>query len=139
MPNNTHLPELNCSSATYFASVFGWSSKLKWIDKLILPSTAISPCEPGFDGCSALEHVIVEGLIPLSWNLKDTKKLDKASITSIINALSSTATGQTLTISKTAINNAFGINIDNESTYPEGSEYYNLRNSKSNWTFNYTT
>jgi hypothetical protein len=40
-------------------------------------------------------------------------------------------------LSKAAVNNAFGIDVDDASTYPEGSEYYNLRYSKSNWTFNY--
>lgn len=55
----------------------------------------------------------------------------------IITALKSDASGKTLTLKKTAVNEAFGINVDDETTYPEGSEYYTLRHSKDNWTFSY--
>jgi hypothetical protein len=70
-------------------------------------------------------------------NLSDAMTLSKESIISIINALSPTATSKSITLSTEAVNNAFGIDVDDESTYPEGSEYYNLRYSKSNWTINY--
>ena len=30
-----------------------------------------------------------------------------------------------------------GININDETTYPVGSEFYTLRHSKDNWTFSY--
>ena len=140
MSNNTHIPEIDARNATYFASMFGWSGKLQTIDKIILPNsdTVITSFNPDFAGCNALENIIIEGVIPGTWNMKDCKKLTKSSIISIINALSSTKSGQTVTFSKTAINAAFGINVDDESTFPEGSEYYILRNSKSNWTFSYT-
>ena len=55
----------------------------------------------------------------------------------IISALSRTTTGKTLTLKKTAVNEAFGIDVDDETTYPEGSEYYTLRHSRDNWTFSY--
>lgn len=91
-----------------------------------------------FDACESLEKITVEGTIGQNgFNVKWSTKLNKASITSIINALSSTTSGLSITLSKTAVNNAFGINVDDETTYPEGSEYYILRHSKDNWTINY--
>ena len=41
-------------------------------------------------------------------------------------------TGASITLSKTAVNNAFEIDVDDTTTYPEGSEFYVLRNSKNN-------
>ena len=55
----------------------------------------------------------------------------------IVTALSYTATGKTLTLKKSAVNTAFGIDVDDETTYPAGTEFYNLRHSKDNWTFSY--
>ena len=54
--------------------------------------------------------------------------LNKQSIISVINALSSTASGQTLTLKKTAVQSAFGTNYDSS------TEWTTLKNSKSNWT-----
>ena len=63
--------------------------------------------------------------------------LDKASFISIVGSLSTTTSGLTVTFNKAAINSAFGINVDDPSTYPEGSEFYTLRNRRANWTFSY--
>ena len=90
-----------------------------------------------FQGCSALVDIQIAGTIALSVDFMDCKSLSKASITSIVNALSTTTSGLTVTFSTQAVNNAFGIDVNNPSTYPEGSEFYVLRNSRSNWTFNY--
>lgn len=90
-----------------------------------------------FINCYSLADVTIIGEIGKSIDLHWSTALTKASITSIVNALSDTVTGQTLTLSKEAVNNAFGINVDDTSTYPEGSEYYKLRWSKPDWTFSY--
>lgn len=63
--------------------------------------------------------------------------LSKESIVSIFNALSPTTSGLSVTFSKNAVNNAFGINVDDASTYPQGSEYHTLRHSKDNWDVKY--
>lgn len=85
-----------------------------------------------------LEHMIVEGTIAQNgFNVRWSTNLDKESITSIINALSTTTSGLTVTLSKTAVNNAFGIDVDDPTTYPEGSEWYELRHSRDNWTVNF--
>ena len=86
---------------------------------------------------SKLANIEIEGVIAKTISLQYQSLLTKASITSVMNALSKDITGQTITLNKTAVNNAFGINVDDESTYPEGSEYYTLRHSKDNWTFSY--
>ncbi len=64
-------------------------------------------------------------------------KLDKVSHISIVDALSTTTSGLTVTFNKAAVNAAFGINVDDPTTYPEGSEFYELRYSRPNWTFSY--
>ncbi len=65
-------------------------------------------------------------------NLQRSTLLSKESIVSVINALSTTTTGLTVTLSKTAVNNAFGIKVDNETTWTD--EWVALKNSKANWT-----
>ena len=92
--------------------------------------------ELAFYNCTALKEVTFTGTIGTSLGIGNSP-LNRASIESIISCLSDTATGKTLTLKKTAVNTAFGIDVDDEATYPEGSEYYNLRHSKDNWTFSY--
>lgn len=97
-----------------------------------------------FTNCFELENITVgadhdNGIYINSDNLDLhwSEKLTKASITSIINALSTTSSGLSITLSKTAVNNAFGIDVDDPATWGEGTEYYNLRHSKDNWSIFY--
>lgn len=91
-----------------------------------------------FTSCTDLVNLNIVGTIgTANFNVQASTKLNKESIVKIINCLSSTATGLSVLFSKTAINNAFNIDVDDETTYPEGSEYYILRHSKDNWTFSY--
>lgn len=89
-----------------------------------------------FRSCGELEIFNVEGEIGNSIDFQYSP-LSKTSIINIIEHLYKDATGQTVTFSKTAINNAFGIDVDDETTYPEGSEFYELRYSKPNWNIAY--
>lgn len=89
-----------------------------------------------FYNCKALTDITFAGTIANSFDISYSP-LNKASIKSLIGCLSTTITGKTLSLKKTAVNNAFGINIDDETTYPVGSEFYELRHSKDNWTFSY--
>lgn len=87
-------------------------------------------------GVTNLEHIeFVPETINISLSFQWCKYLSKASLISAINGLSTSVTGQTATFSKQAVNNAFGIDVDDESTYTE--EFNTLRNSRSNWTFSY--
>lgn len=108
---------------------------IETIDKLVVNENVAY--DNTFDGANMLVNITISGVIGKNGFLAVSKVLSKASIESIINALSTTTSGLTVTLSKVAVNNAFGINVDDASTYPEGSEYYNLRNSKPNWTISY--
>jgi hypothetical protein len=113
---------------------FGRNYRLKEIEKLIVKETNVFNVT--FDQCSRLEKMIVEGILGSAFDVRSSP-LNKESIISVVNALSTTTTGLAVTFKKTAVNSAFGINVDDATTYPEGSEYYNLRYSKPDWTFNY--
>lgn len=127
---------IDMSNVVTGTSCFYNNSNLTEIKKLIVSKNTVF--NTNFTGCSELVKMPVEGTIGTKgFDVSPCVNLNKKSIESIINALSADTSGLTVTFSKTAVNNAFGIDVDNASTYPEGSEYYNLRNSKSNWTFNY--
>lgn len=114
--------------------VFGRCYKLETIPllRLIGNHTFSNP----FYRCDNLKNITIEGEITGSIDFQYSP-LSKASIVSIIEHLSDTASSKSLTLKKSAVNTAFGINVDDESTYPQGSEYYVLRHSKDNWTFTY--
>lgn len=87
----------------------------------------------------ALEELNITGTIGQNgFDIHWSNNLNKKSIESIIKALSNDTEGLEILLPKIAVNNAFGINVDDASTYPEGSEYYILRQSKSNWTIKYS-
>ena len=126
---------IDVTSTTHIGGMFYNASRLKTIRKIIIDSGAISGGGTAFTNCEALEEITFEGEIVQNINFQWSVRLYKASIESVITALSSTTSGLTVTFSKEAVNNAFGIDIDDESTYTE--EWNTLRNSKSNWTFSY--
>lgn len=132
---------IDTRSANSVNGTFGHMSVkgLETIDLLILRDDGSQTfTATTFTGANNLKNITIQGVIGQpNITLKDFKLLTKASIKSFIDALSPNTSGLSITFSKTAVNNAFGIDIDDETTYPEGSEYYNLRNSKNNWTFNY--
>lgn len=130
------LPKIDMSKCNNSESCFGAMHALTSLDLVVSQDTVFS--SNTFITLPKVTHLSISGTIGKKlFNVKDSPKLDKESITSIINALSDTTSGLTVTLSKTAVNNAFGIDIDDENTYPEGSEFYTLRNSKKNWTISY--
>jgi hypothetical protein len=130
----TIIPEIVFSG---FAGVtyetFANTSALHTIRKITLLEGFNQAMVDTFTKCTALENVVFEGVIPKSINMQWSEKLTKASITSVINALSTTATGQTATFSKTAVNNAFATTAGagNGST---SAEWLALVATRSNWT-----
>jgi hypothetical protein len=85
-----------------------------------------------FNNMTMLETLIFEDGSTIGgngFNVQWSTKLSKASITSVVNALSSTTSGLSVTFSKTAVNNAF-------SGGSTGAEWTALANTKSNWTIN---
>lgn len=116
-------------------STFKDCKTLKTIRKLIVYETTTFDNNI-FYGCSSLENIIIEGVIGNDLRISYSP-LNRESIESVINALSPTATGKTLTLKKAAVNNAFKVDVDDPTTYPEDSDWYKLRNSKSNWTISF--
>ena len=119
----TTLPKIDLSSSTVNNGTFDGDYKLKSIDELVLGEN--TPYSNGsFNECYELENMIVTGTIGKNgFNVKWSTKLSKASIESIINALSSTTSGLSVTISKTAKEAAF-----------TDAEWSALIATKSNWT-----
>ena len=138
----TRVGEIDLSGAgsaiwgVFYSHPQYFTSYLKTIDKLIVSDKNIFSST--FYGCTALENLTIEGTIgQKGLDLQWSTKLSKASIISIINALSDATSGLTVALSKTAVNNAFGIDVDDLTTWGEGTEYYNLRHSKDNWSISY--
>lgn len=134
------VPTIRFKESAYTAyGMCDGCQNLKTVDKIVLENDTQSSTfwNSAFNKCNALENIVFEGVIAANIAFAQSSKLTKESITSIINALAETTSGNTLSLSKTAVNTAFGINVDDETTYPEGSEFYTLRHSKDNWTFSY--
>lgn len=126
-----YVGRIGNSSITTFGSVFGWCYRLISVDKMIVGENA--QFANAFTDCRDLESITFEGTIGYSIAFPNSSKLNKASILSVFNALSSTKTGQSLTLHTTAVNNAF----ETSAGTADGStstEWTNLVASKSNWT-----
>lgn len=114
---------IDVSKATT-TNIFNYCGVLKTIRNLIVSENTDwgGNC---FAHCSALENLTITGTIgkgglDLHWSTK----LTKASITSVINALSTTTSGLTVTISKVAKEAAF-----------TDAEWADLIATKPNWTY----
>ena len=83
-----------------------------------------------FDNMEKLENITFEGVIGENIDFQWSTKLSKDSITNIIEHLSTTASGKTLTLSKTAVNTAFNMTDENPS-----AEWSALISTKQNWAF----
>ena len=126
--NVGRVPEINVTGATTtLTGIFGLCRKLKKIDKFVLKEDGSNAFNNTFQQCTSLTDIIIEGTIGNNFDIKESP-LNKASIESVINALSSTITGKTVALNKTAVQNAFGTDYDSS------TEWTTLKNSKSNWT-----
>jgi hypothetical protein len=123
----TEIEDVGLSPSIGYAHTFAWCPNLKTIAKITVDeNTAYSNT---FNNCFALENLTIEGVIGQDgFNVQWSTKLSKASIISIINALSTTASGKSVTLSKVAVESAFG------STASE--EWISLITARSNWTIN---
>jgi hypothetical protein len=118
----TKLPTLDFSSATNLTYCLHTCNKIVEIEKIIV--SANTTFATTFLRLTNLETCIFEGVIAKNnLNLRSPTKLSKESITSVINCLSSTTSGLTVTLSQTAVNNAFTT-----------AEWSALEATKSNWT-----
>ena len=129
------IPILDLTNADYSTNYMFATTAVETIEKIISSVNTVYGTYM-FQNATALTDITFEGVIAKKIDIH-WSPLNRASIESIINVLSTTTSSLTLTLSKSAVNTAFGINVDDETTYPEGSEYYNLRHSKDNWAISY--
>ena len=95
---------INLENATSFSSVFGGCQMLTTIEGIKFPPADMP--NGMFELCSKLENVVVQNTIAGNVNFKDCP-LTRASIESVLGALSDTATGKVLTLKKSAVEAAF--------------------------------
>ena len=129
----TELPTINLTgltsaSANMFSYNYGY---LKTIEKIIVDeNTPIASSM--FTQDTGLENLVIEGTIAKNnFNVQWCTKLSSASIVSIIEALSETTSGLTVTLSQTAVNNMVFPIVGNKGTY---NSWTDLEQSKTNWT-----
>ncbi len=131
----TSIPEIDARATTEsspFSSTFSDCKKLKTIEKLILKDDGSQSFSNTFSKCDELENIVIEGVIGKNgFNVSACTKLSSASIVSIIEALSETTSGLTVTLSQTAVNNMVFPIVGNKGTYNSWTE---LEQSKPNWT-----
>lgn len=134
----TKIPEINCTHAMDYDGglqmTFYNATALQTIEKLIVFED--TTYHTTFTYCNSLENLNIEGVIGQNgFDVGWSKKLSKASIISIITHLSDSASGKSITISKTAVNNGF----ETSAGAADGStseEWVTLITAKSNWTIN---
>jgi hypothetical protein len=121
----TDVGVLDVSSCTSLAYLLFQAYKLVNVDKIVLSSDGNTTFNnTTFQSCPELQEVRFEGVIVQNgFNMQWSKKLSKASITSVINALSTTTSGLIVTLSKTAKEAAF-----------TADEWTALVNTRPNWT-----
>lgn len=123
------MPLIDISKAQGVTNLFAYAIALNSV-KLIVSEIAVF--KDSFNNCIALTDIEIFGVIGNSVDFR-WSPLNKASITSIINALSTTATGQTLTLKLSAVNTAF----ETSAGAGDGStstEFAALVGTKTNWT-----
>ena len=117
-----------------YPTVFHNCQSLTTIDKIILHQNTAKTFDNLFIGvCPKLTHLRIEGVIGASGFNVSWSPLNKASLTSIVNALSATTTGLTVTLRLAAVNTAF----ETSPGAADGStsdEWLALAATKANWT-----
>lgn len=138
----THLPTLSFVGFTEDVSnIFDGDRSIVEIEKIILKDDGSTTFSNWFRGCNALTTIAFDGVIGQNIDFTACTKLSKDSITNIINHLSDTASGKTLTLSQTAIYNAFGAwsaDYDGDGKHDSWigndiGEWIELIDSKPNW------
>lgn len=126
-----YIPPLDLSNCLGMQSAFAYCYWLVTIEKLVI-SENTTP-NGTFSGCRSLENIVIEGTIGKNgWDMKDSTNLSRASITSIMAALSTTTTGLTVTFSLAAVNKAFETaeGANDGSTSPAWEAQ---KNTRTNW------
>lgn len=124
----TAIPYLDLSVVTTINNCFNYSTQLVNIEGLKLNESC--RVSSAFDSCTSLEKVIFEGTIGQNgFDIHWSTKLSAASLESIINALSTTTTGLTITLPSTAEANYDAVK--------GAGAWTALTATRSNWTIAY--
>lgn len=107
-----------------FQGAFEWDIYLEEIEKIIVSEDGSQGFMNAFNACYSLKEIRFEGVIGQDISFADCP-LSRASIESIMAALSPTTSGKTLTLSAGAVSNAFS-----------SAEWSALKATRPNWSFN---
>ena len=139
----TIVPPINvekCTASNATNGLFAGCRSLKTVRKFIVSEETLF--SKTFQNCPLLENIVFEGTISDSLDFGSCTLLTRASIESIINHLSDKASGETLTLSETAVDKAFAWTAPgpDEEKYEyggleegSGNIWYPLVASKPNW------
>lgn len=122
----THIPAISFESCTALNATFYGCRQLQTIDKLIFKADGANTVttnswDSPFGQCISLKNIVIEGTIGDNIDFS-VSPLTKASITSVINALSPTSTKKSATFKKSAKEKAF-----------TDDEWADLIKTKPNW------
>lgn len=129
----TGIDTIDTRNASDISSIFGGARAMVEINDLILKDDGSQKFgNSSFSSCSSLVNLQITGVIGMTVSIS-ASPLNRASIESVVNALSDTKTGQTLTLNLDAVNKAFetseGLNDGGASV-----EWSNLADTRPNWT-----
>ncbi len=126
-----HIPTLDMRQATNASHAFSYS-RIEEIEKIIVAETV--PWQGAFMNCSYLKHLLVEGVIGQNgFNVQWSTQLSRESIESIINALSTTTSGLTVTLSQKAVDAAIKLAEPDDDSTSSGWWAW-LIGTRPNWT-----
>lgn len=129
----TEISNIDFTWATKLDNTFSLSTYLETVS-FTLNTEGSTNFNTPFNRCINLINLTIGGTIGQDgFSVKDSPLLTRASITSIINALSDTTSGLTATLSLAAVNKAFQT-IEAENDGSMSSEWLALVATKPNWT-----
>lgn len=130
----THIGTVDFKSVSNVPNTFAHARGLKTIDKLVIYESNTFGSPGLFENVQTLEDITIDGTIANNIVFAGTysgkpwgERLTKASLQSIISHLYDGVSGKIVTLSLTAVNNAFAGGSD-------GSEWKALIATKPNWT-----
>lgn len=128
------LPALDTRGTTNIRYIFYHTMELETVRKIILKNDGSQKFTKPFENNRNLVNIEFEGVIGQNgFDISGSPSLSHNSIASIINALSTTTSGLTVTLSATAVNAAFETSVG-AADGTTSADWLALVGSRSNWT-----
>ena len=124
---------IDTQQASNLQGLFNNMANLEIVELLILKNDGTQTLTNIFNQCKSLTEIRLEGVIGKDITLQWSTKLSHASIESIINALSATTSGLTVTLSLNAVKSAFETSVG-AADGNTSSDWQALVATKTNWT-----